>query len=145
MKRAIRYIIVAMAALLTLSAIPIEAANASDTPINFKVGYYYAQAGRTASRQKTNATSVYIKSTTSFDLYIRTFGSDDLVEWSNLTKGSYARIPKGEWFIKNYIYEVFGKYANAYLDITKYEVSETMSYATGLWSPDSVGKYPSAN
>lgn len=124
-----------------VSSIPAYAANTSDTPFYFSVGFSYDQAGETGSRFKENSTSVYMKSNNDLSLWVQTKGYNS-GRWENYTKRGHAVIGRGEWFIHNYIHESGAPSAKLNITSEKYGTS---GYADGVWSPDSVGSYPVAN
>lgn len=103
------------------------------------IGYDYGDGYNTSIRSKEDDSYNYVMNTSGFNLWVVTKAGTDN---SNVTRGSYAIIPNGEWFITNYVYE--RGYRSCYLDITTAK-SGVFGYLSGKWSPDSVGNYPVAN
>lgn len=139
-----------MSAIMLSGTMPILAsANSADTSFNFKLPGTGKYTVYNSGRLKENDTSTYVYYTngpttrTLFSVhggYYTTFGSYN--ELKNCTIGDSAEIPvNSQRLIKQYVYE-WG-YSYAFLG----GCNNTYPYQniSGLWSPDSVGWYPSAN
>ncbi|MBM7542278.1 hypothetical protein [Amphibacillus cookii] len=130
---------------LTIIPTPIFAANVKDTSFSFNI---QSNANRyTRSRAKQNSSSTYVHVKQVPAVYIRTnvqgfrptsgTGSN---YWANETIGGQISLRKGQWLIKQLVYENGGR--SARLQFKKHSTNGTVS---GVWSPDSVGSYPYAN
>lgn len=115
-----------------------RSAEDSKFPTKF-IGYAVSQGCQTGNRLKEDDSYHYVKNDSGFNLWILSRASDG----TNHTRGEYAIVPSGEWFITNYIYERKGE-SWCYLDITTAQMGIT-GILSGFWSPDSVGSYPVAN
>lgn len=99
----------------------------------------YASGLNTEWRWKLDDSFHYIQNTSGFDLRVVSKAhSDD----SNQTRNGYALVPCGEYFIANFVHENSKINCYLYIRTSRYGTS---GYASGWWSPDSVGSYPVAN
>lgn len=116
-------------------AMPLSAVD-SEFPIRFISS---AKSYDTVKRPKDNASYVYVKNTSGLDLRVRTKAG---LNSTNHTKNGSAIVPRGEWFIANYINEK--GYKSCFLTVSAAN-SGASGYLKGKWSPDSVGSHPVAN
>lgn len=123
------------------SLVPASAAgNIDDTAFEFKFAWWNT-TGNTEGRAKNDNTSSYVNCTWipggGFRVYVDGYGSNGYVDCT--VREAY--IPDtGEYQVLNLVYE--RGYRTARLGGTK---SFGNTYASGVWSPDSVGSYTIAN
>ena len=123
---------------ITSLAVPVNAANTSDTAFNFDFsGWWYTS--NTEGREKHNDSSVYVNCTQcpagGFQVYVD--GSNSRSGgWTDRTIRTAFIKQKGEYLIRNYVYENDERYAR--LGACKWGANVN---AKGWWSPDSVGSY----
>lgn len=112
--------------------------DASDSKIpNQFIGY--TSGVNTSIRNKDDDSWHYIYNTSGFRLWVVSRSNPDNV---NRTRGSKAIVDNGEFFITNYVWESGNR--ACHLNITSAN-SGTSGFASGWWSPDSVGSYPVVN
>lgn len=99
----------------------------------------YSSGLDTGTRYKEDYSYIYISNTAGFNLKVVAKAT---VNNSNQTRGKYAIVPIGEYFITNSVRE--NGYDRCFLNIKTATVG-TSGYVTGKWSPDSVGSYPVVN
>lgn len=136
-KMAVTLTIVSLVSVFT--GLPVSAAspNCQDTSWTFYITS--SSNGKTPVRSKNNTSSVYVHVKNVPYLYIsaKAIGVDNLGREYNDTIGGEVKLYKGKYSIQSWIYERGRR--NARLNIRKGAV--TGKYASGVWSPDSVGKY----
>lgn len=130
-------ILLVIAVFLSAFSIGAFAANNHDTGYSFTVGQGWQ--ARTEYREKTNNTSVYVKSlsgpTITYFYVLAPNGSNQ-----NSGKGIAPISPGQERRIFNHVYE------NGWSTCALASINNPYSgQSTGVWSPDSVGKAPHAN
>lgn len=121
----------------TATAFAADENNHQDSTLPYEFIGYLASAD-TIGRKKMDDSSVYIESTTAFDLKVVVMVNSKV----NCTYKGYAIVPKAKRLIHNTVYEE--GYTSCYLRISAADSGET-GMLTGKWSPDSVGSYPYAN
>lgn len=96
----------------------------------------------TGGQVKEDSTSTYVKLMSLPSSYVdcQVYGLRTNGKWYNETVGGTVHMPKGEWFVKQYVKERGG--SKAKLRFIKTSSNGSLS---GYWSPDSVGSYPSLN
>ena len=99
----------------------------------------YISGFNTDIREKDDKSYHYMKNDSGFNLCVLSRSYPDRV---NRTQNSKAIVPSGEYFIANYVKEN-GK-NQCFLNVTSAH-SGLSGYASGAWSPDSVGNYPIVN
>ena len=99
----------------------------------------YISGFNTDIREKDNYSYHYIRNDSGFSLCVLSKSYSDRV---NRTQNGRAIVPSGEYFIANYVKES-GK-NECFLNITS-AYSGLSGFASGAWSPDSVGSYPVVN
>lgn len=111
--------------------------DATDSTIYTKfVGY--TSGFDTNLRKKEDKSFHYINNTSSLYLGVISKSSDG----DNCTQGGRAVVPIGEYFIANYVKENGKNYCRLFITAA---YPGTSGYASGAWSPDSVGSYPVVN
>ena len=134
--------ILAMGMAIALS-IPVAADEAMPmSAIDFKFParfISYSNSYNSVIRSKEDVSYNYVNNTSGFDLWVVTKAGTDK---SNQTKNGHAIVPRGAWFIANYVYE--NGYRSCFLNVTT-ATSGTSGTLRGEGSPDSVGSYPVAN
>lgn len=126
-----------MAVFLSVSSVGAFAANNKDTGYSFTVGQSWFS--RTEYRDKTNRTSVYVKSLSGPAVtYFYVLAPNNSVQ--NSGKGVAPIRPEQTMCIYNHVYE------NGWCSCALASIDNPYSGAsTGVWSPDTVGRYPHAN
>ncbi|MBU5595003.1 hypothetical protein KQI76_07475 [Amphibacillus sp. MSJ-3] len=134
--------------IMILTIVPNEvfASNHGDEPFQF-----YIEAsnnrGTTKGRAKKNTTSTYVNIEQLPSAYINlqvqgfrpTSGSGTNV-WKNETIGGRQTAGRGQWLVRQLVYENGGRSARLRFD--RHGGTGTVK---GKWSPDSVGTYPRLN
>ena len=111
--------------------------DASDSTIRTTfVGY--TSGFDTDTRRKDDYSYHYINNTSGIYLGVVPKASDG----TNCTQNGRAVVPSGEFFIANYVKENGKNYCKLYITAAN---QGTYGYASGKWSPDSVGSYPVVN
>lgn len=138
-------IILSVTMFFTLIPTSAFAANVKDR--NFKFSITNDINHYTAARAKENTSSTYVHVEQVPSVYIRTnvqgFRPSSVTGtnyWTNETIGGQISLRKGQWLIKQLVYENGGR--SARLQLKKHSTNGTVS---GVWSPDSVGSYLYAN
>lgn len=126
-----------IAAVLSTSSLGAFAANNKDTGYSFTVGQGWQS--RTEYREKTNSTSVYVKSLSGPAItYFYVIAPNGSIQ--NSGKGVAPISPGQERRIFNHVYE------NGWRSCALASINNPYSgQSTGVWSPDSVGNAPHAN
>lgn len=98
----------------------------------------YTTSCKTANRNKTDSSSVYIQNTCGMNLkvYVKSAGN------VNCTYKGSATVKSGKWLLHNTVYEKGYKTCHLQISTANSSVSGKLS---GNWSPDSVGSYSYAN
>lgn len=117
-------------------------ANTSDTSFTFTFNKSGATAACYEPRRKDNRTPAYVKvNVKTCDRCRAYIDQSSSGSWVNVTSQGKATIKKtGEFFI--YVSSAFN--TNSMVRFTGWADS-TAGKVSGLWSPDSVGSYPSIN
>lgn len=126
-----------MAVFLSVSSVGAFAANNKDTGYSFTVGN--GRLSRTEYREKTNKTSVYVKSMSGpYITYFYVLAPNGSIQ--NSGKGVAPIKPGQTRCIYNHVYE------NGWRSCALAAINNPYSgQSTGVWSPDTVGSYPHAN
>lgn len=146
LKKRIGAIVLSTGMLLTLIPSSTFAANIEDKSFSFNVTVSN-KYGTTSARAKENTTSTYVKVTQTPGSVInmdvqgfRPVSGSGTNYWVNETIGGTVMLFKGEWRVKQMVYENGGR--SARLRFGRYA---TDGRVTGVWSPDSVGSAPIVN
>lgn len=126
-----------------LFSTPVLAKNAGDTEYSFYLGMS-AEYIKPRLKQDASSTYIYCQPANipgSFVL-VAVMGSDSTSDYgTNVTaKVANARYEGGQRFIKQYVYERGYTYARL-----RFNRGDASGDIKGVWSPDSVGSYPSLN
>ena len=137
--------VVVLATLVTATAMTASAAETSDTALPSSYITYTGGANTTV-RSKTNTTSVYMYNKSGMTLWVWANGGskpgNPALYDAGTTIGGHANVMPGQYKVRTLIYEK--GYRTAWLNITT-ATSGVAGNCSGLWSPDSIGSYPSAN
>ncbi|MCJ7839332.1 hypothetical protein MUB24_00120 [Lederbergia sp. NSJ-179] len=145
LKKRIALFVLSASMMLTLIPSSTFASNVKDRPFSFyvnsSVGY------TTAARAKEDRSSTYVKinqvPVTYIYLDVQGFRPSSVGGtnyWADETIGGTQTARKGEWRVKQNVYENGGR--SARLKFKRFTQSGTVS---GVWSPDSVGNAPHLN
>ncbi len=126
-----------MAMFLSVSSVGAFAANNKDTGYSFTVGQGWQ--ARTEYREKANSTSVYVNSLSGPAVtYFYVLAPNGSIQ--NSGKGVAPIRPGQKMCIYNHVYE------NGWRSCALATLNNSYSgQSTGVWSPDTVGRYPHAN
>lgn len=135
-------VLLAMAATMSLSVPafadePVVMSAVDSTIPSTYVGYI--SGFNTDIRVKEDKSYHYMKNDSGFNLCVLSRSYPDRV---NRTRNSKAIVPSGEYFITNSVKE--DGQNKCFLNVTS-AYSGLSGYASGAWSPDSVGSYPIVN
>lgn len=146
MYKKISIVILSVVMFFTLIPSATFAANTTDTAFAFSVNVNKPTV-YIGGRAKQNSTSTYVHVYNVPSVYIRTdvqgyrpsSGTGNNY-WTNETIGGTVLLKKGQWFIRQLVYENGGRSARL-----KLQRVSTNGIVSGMWSPDSVGSYPIVN
>lgn len=152
MKKTFKKLVASLMAVTTLvtgmTSMIASAANTEDTGFTFGIDLdQWLDSEYTDGRQKTNATSVYVRlDTPNKNVKTQTQGSYDInYYWSNYTSRGTVTIRSGRWEIYNNIYESLiqqGGRSKAYARLKMWAADEdSTGNVSGVWSPDTAGNY----